>query len=44
MQRRIQEKRGRFDDRPVSAPNVHSFSGSPVGLLPCQSMSLTPKA
>jgi hypothetical protein len=28
MQPRIQEKRVRCDDRPVSAPNVRSFSGS----------------
>ena len=28
IQPRIQGKRARCDDRPVSAPNVHSFSGS----------------
>jgi len=28
IQPRIQGKRARCDDRPVSAPNIHSFSGS----------------
>jgi hypothetical protein len=32
MQPRIQGKRVRYDDRPVSAPNVHSFRAP--GLLP----------
>ena len=33
MQPRIQGKRVRCDDRPVSAPNVHSFSGSRFAAL-----------
>ena len=33
IQPRIQGKRARCDDRPVSAPNVHSFSGSRFAAL-----------
>ena len=33
IQPRIQGKRVRCDDRPVSAPNVHSFSGSRFAAL-----------